>query len=227
VVDIFDEIREEANEEKWLNLWKKYQNHIYGVIMVCVLATAGHVYWKRHTESKSVEASEKFIHALESIQRKGMKTAIGLLEEIPLNQTGAYKDLSRLLVASLLQEEGDEEGARDVYRSIVNDGGGDAVYSDLALLRLAYMGFDVEDPKTLLKSLEPLTKESSPWKFSALELMALLSIKMGDTAKAKDVLTRLINQAKDNKDAPSFVAFRAESLLRSLEKDLKKAGKDA
>lgn len=225
VVDIFDEIREEANEEKWLNLWKKYQNYIYGLIMACVLATAGHVYWKRHMNSKSVEASEKFINALESIQRKSIKTAIGLLEEIPLNHSGAYKDLSRLLVASLLQEEGDEEGARDVYRSIVNDRGGHAIYGDLALLRLAYMGFDVEDPKTLLKSLESLTKASSPWKFSALELSALLWIKTGNEDKAKEALERLINETKDNKEAPAFVGFRAESILRSFKNEPKKDGK--
>lgn len=219
MVDIFDELREEAKEERWLDLWKKYQNYIYGLVIVCVSLTAGNVLWKRHQASKNLEASEKYISALHSVGSKNLKTAVGILEEIPLNNKGAYKDLSRFLVAALLQEEGDDEGAREVYRSIVNDTAGDENYRHLALLRLAYMGFDSEDPKTLLKSLEKLTKDSSPWRFSGLELTALLHMKMGNKAEAKTSLTKLLESAKAYKEAPAFAVFRAESLLRSLEKN--------
>jgi hypothetical protein len=216
VVDIFDEIREEAKEQRWLDMWKKYQNYVYGFMLVCVALTAFDVFWKRHQTSKNLEASEKYISALHSIGSKHAKTAIGILEEIPLNNKGSYKDLSRFLVAALLQEEGDDEGALEVYRSIVNDTAGDDTYRNLALLRLAYAGFDSEDPKALLKSLNKLTKDSSPWRFSALELTALLHVKLGDTEKAKASLTKLLESAKDYKEVPPFVVFRAESLLRSL-----------
>jgi len=216
VVDIFDEIREEAKEERWLDLWKKYQNYVYGFMLVCVALTAFDVFWKRHQVSKNLEASEKYISALHSIGSKNIKTALGLLEEIPLNNKGSYKDLSRFLVAALLQEEGDDEGALEVYRSIVNDTAGDDTYRNLALLRLAYAGFDSEDPKALLKNLDKLTKDSSPWRFSALELTALLHMKLGNIEDAKASLTKLVEGAKAYKEAAPFVVFRAESLLRSL-----------
>jgi hypothetical protein len=219
VVDIFDEIREEAKEERWLDLWKKYQNYVYGFMALCIALTAFDAFWKRHQTSKNLEASEKYISALHSIGSKNVKTALGLLEEIPLNNKGSYKDLSRFLVAALLQEEGDDEGALEVYRSIVNDTAGDETYRNLALLRLAYAGFDTEDPKDLLKSLHKLTKDSSPWRFSALELTALLHMKLGNVEEAKASLTKLLDGAKDYKEAPQFVVFRAESLLRSLQNE--------
>lgn len=214
--DIFDEIQEEATEERWLNLWKKYQNYVYGTVLLCVLATAGNVLWKRHQASKAAEASEKYMQALQSIHGNQIKTALGFLEEIPLNYSGAYKDLSRFLVASLLHQEGDNQGAQDVYRSIVNDPGAGTLYSHLALLRLAYMGFDRENSQSLLENLKPLTKSSSPWKFSALELTALLWMKEGNKLKAEETLKQLLAEAKDQKDTPPFIVFRAESLLRAL-----------
>ncbi len=225
MVDIFDEIREEVKEERWLDLWKKYQNYVYGFMAICVALTALDSFWKRHQASKNLEASEKYTSALHSIGAKNMKTALGVLEEIPLQNKGAYKDLSRFLVAALLQDESDDEGAREVYRSIVNDTAGDDNYRNLALLRLAYAGFDSEDPKGLLKSLSKLTKDSSPWRFSALELTALLEMKLGNYAAAKTALTKLLDSAKDYKEAPAFVVFRAESLLRSLENQQGEASK--
>lgn len=225
MVDIFDELKEEAQEEKWLNIWKKYQNHLYGVMILCVALTAGNVFWKRHQRSKALEASEKYISALHSIDGKHAKTAVGLLEEIPLKENGAYKDLSRFLVGSLLQDEGDDEGAREVYRGIVNDAASGSPYRNLALLRLAYLGFDSEDPKALLGLLEGLTKKGNPWRYSALELTALLHMKLGNADTAKTHLTTLLEDAKAEETAPQFVIFRAESLLRSLHRDQRETSK--
>lgn len=223
MVDIFDELREEAKEERWLELWKKYQNHVYAVILGCILLTAGKVFLDRYQGSKNLEASEQYIRALQSIDGKRLKSAINLLEDIPSKNSGAYKDLSRLLVATALQDEGDEEGAKDVYRNIINDTAGDEMYRHLALLRLAYLGLDSEDPKVLLKHMEELRKASSPWRFSALELTALLHLKLEERDQARKVLDELLAAAKDNKDAPPFVIFRAESLKRIMEQeDMKK-----
>ena len=123
MVDIFEEIKEEAKEEQWLNLWKKYQNHVYGFILGCVVLTSAYVFWQRHQMSQNVEASGKYIAGLRASGSNQLKTALSILEDIPLNTGGAYKDLSRFMVASLLQDQGDDQGAKEVYRGIVNDTG--------------------------------------------------------------------------------------------------------
>lgn len=219
MADIFDEIKEELKEEKWLALWKKYQNHVYSVVLGVVILSTAFVFWQKNERSKNLEASGKYIRALQNLSAKRSKTALGVLEEIPLNNNGAYKDFSQLLVAAILQDQGDEGGAKEIYRSIVNDSSLGDTYRHLALLRLAYLGFDSEDPKALLKSLESIIGSKSPWRFSGLELTALLHVKLGEKDKAKEALQRLLKDAKDNKeDVPPFVTFRAESLLRSLDK---------
>lgn len=218
MVDILEELKEEAQEEKWLNLWKKYQNHIYGFMVACVVLTAGNILWKRHQHSRALEMSEKYISALHSVDAKRIKTAIGLLEEIPLKESGAYKDLSRLLVGALLQDEGDDDGAIEVYRSIVNDASGGSAYRNLALLRLAYLGFDSQDSESLLPLLENLKKEGGAWQYSASELVALLYMKRGDMDQATTELKNLMEAIRKDESAPQFVLFRAESLLRSIER---------
>ena len=80
------------------------------------------------------------------------------------------------------------------------------------------MGFDSEDPKALLKSLDGLIGSKSPWRFSALELTALLQLKLKNEKGAKEAISKIMEE-KGNKSIPPYLLFRVEALKRSMEQN--------
>ena len=63
-------------------------------------------------------------------------------------------------------------------------------------------------PAQLTAKLQPLTADTSPWRFSARELTAMLAARAGDTEKART----LYKQLADDQQAPSGVRGRAADL---------------
>ena len=60
--------------------------------------------------------------------------------------------------------------------------------------------------------MQPLTADSSPWRFTALELTGLLAHRANDDTKAKTIFAKLA----DDREAPQGVRARAAEILASL-----------
>jgi hypothetical protein len=207
-----NEIKQELKEEKYAALWKKYQNHVYSAILTILIITAGISFWNRYQDGRRQEVASTYFNALQALQHKNTKVALNLLDEIPAQDGGSYKDLSRFIAAALLQEEGKEDEARDVYQNIIDDTGLDKTYKNMAIIRMAYMDIENREPEDLLKLVEPLAKQDGPWEMSALEIIGLLKIRQGKKEEAIDVFEKITNIDKVSK----YAKFRAKSLIKSL-----------
>ena len=64
----------------------------------------------------------------------------------------------------------------------------------------------------MTKRLQPLTEPGNPWRYSALEITAVLAHRSGDKAKAQEILTGLA----DDLDAPQALRQRATEMLAAL-----------
>ncbi len=64
----------------------------------------------------------------------------------------------------------------------------------------------------LSERLAPLTAEDNPWRYSALELTALLSGRTGDKERERDIFTRLF----EDPGAPAGIRARASEMLKIL-----------
>jgi hypothetical protein len=71
---------------------------------------------------------------------------------------------------------------------------------------------DTGDPAALGERLQPLTVETNPWRYSALELTALLDERAGKKKEARDIYTRLADDA----EAPGGIRVRARQMLGVL-----------
>ncbi len=74
------------------------------------------------------------------------------------------------------------------------------------------MQIDDGNPETLMSRLEPLAADGNPWRYTARELQAVLALRSGDTARARELFTRLA----DDMDAPDSLRTRATEMLRAL-----------
>ncbi|HKX10546.1 MAG TPA: hypothetical protein VJN67_20270 [Stellaceae bacterium] len=63
--DIFQEVDEELRHDKWLQLWKQYQNYIIGVAVLIVVATAVVTYWKYYDQQQREAEGLRYALALD------------------------------------------------------------------------------------------------------------------------------------------------------------------
>ena len=108
------------------------------------------------------------------------------------------------LVALILVQQGKGADAATVYDGIAGNASVPTQYRDLATLLGVMQRADGGDPAQLTAKLQPLTADTSPWRFSARELTAMLAARAGDTEKART----LYKQLADDQQAPSGVRGR-------------------
>lgn len=216
--DIFDEIRSDLEQEKWIKLWKKYQKHLSVIGMVIVVATAAMLFMQRRSQSTLLSQSNEYIQALYLMDQGQTEAALQKFERIPLQGESVYANLSRLWVASMLANKGDDAGAAAIYRKVIDETkgflgmGGMPSIHNLALIKWAYLVLDREDAAQVLSQLTALTSEDNAWRFSAWELSGLLKERLNDPAGAKVFYEKIIHDTH----ASSTFKIKAQALLNVL-----------
>jgi hypothetical protein len=211
------EVEEDLRRDRMAALWRRWGPTAIGVAVVVVLAVAGYEGWKSWRRGASEAAGLRFQQAAALGATAPEQTAeafAALAEDAP----DGYAMLARLRQARALADAGDPAAATDAYRRLAEDAS-DPLFRDLATLSRVIValgaaeGEGVEvDPQSLAHMLEPLTSGTNPWRYSARELQALLALRAGDPAKAREILAALGEDAA----APPELRTRAGSLLRQI-----------
>jgi hypothetical protein len=166
--------------------------------------------WQRYTANRAVERARQYDAALQLVVNSDATAGDALLR-IAEDDDG-YAAMALLHAAALKAEGGDVAGATDIYERLANDGDVDEQLRDLAVILLALNSADSAAAADLTERLRPLTADDNPWRYSALEVTALLAQRAGDIEKAKEILTRLA----DDLDAPHSLRRRATEMLAAL-----------
>lgn len=208
--DIIREVDEELRRENFEKLWRKYGSYALGLAVLVVLAVAGYVQWQRYTEGQR-EARARQYEAAIQLAASGDAGAPATLQGLAGRDDG-YAALAQLQEAALKAKAGDLAGAVAIYEKMTADGTVDESIRNLALILLALHTADTAPPDQLTQRLQPLTAATNPWRYSALELTAVLARRAGDTAKATQILTGLA----DDLNAPQALRQRATEMLHAL-----------
>lgn len=214
-MDIIDELRDEIKQEKVENFFKTYQNYVYGVIVFILACTAGYSFWQKNQTDKMAEMSNLYMNALQLAGAGQKNTALRVLEDIPLKGNNAYTDLSRLLSASMLFDQGKPKEALRVYDVLQSEGSSDPLLVELAEIRALYATIDTDRLEDLKKKVSPFLTEKSPWYPSALEIRGLIAMREANHKEAIENFSLLA----ELKTAPQSMSQRAD-LLRNLIKGM-------
>ncbi|MEO0394156.1 MAG: hypothetical protein AAF213_13090, partial [Pseudomonadota bacterium] len=96
-------------------------------------------------------------------------------------------------LAGQLAREGNIGGALDNYQTLALDPNLPDELQDLALLYAIMLRMDGDTPaEDLIAELEPLTNPAITWRWSALELQALLHIENGDVETGRAMIADLL-----------------------------------
>jgi len=209
---LFREVEEDMRRDRYALLWKKYGTLVMVAAVVIVGATAGAVWWRDH--QRGIREKDGDRYAAAALLAQGGKTdeALQAFTALAQDGTSGYRTLARLQEAALLAKKGDVKGAVAVYDALAADSATEKSFRDLATLLGAMASLDSGDPAALTQRLQPLTAEDNPWRYSALELTALLAERAGNTKAARDIYTRLADDA----EAPGGIRVRARQMLGLL-----------
>ena len=206
------EVDEDLRRDRLARLWKKYGSLLVGGIILLVLVVAGTEGWRSYQRSTHADASRRLAEAARLVATDPSAAAhafTALAEDGP----GDIAVLARLRAADALARAGDGAGARDAYEKLATTTS-DPLYASLGTLFRAMLA--LEQPQANLAALEalsaelaPLTATDQPWRYTAQELLAAVSLERGDHDQAKELLEALRNDPL----APSEARARAGQVL--------------
>ena len=97
--------------------------------------------------------------------------------------------------------------------------GVDLIWRDLALL--IYASYSTKPAQELIKMLEPLTEDKRPFRFTAMEFIAMAYINDGKSETAIEYLEKILN----NSEAPKSMKERIAVLSQYVKNEMKKGNK--
>lgn len=212
LTEIFREIDEELRLEKLQRVWRRYGALIIALILGLVLGTAAYVGWRNYMEYRQMERARDFAAAVDqAAQAEDPAAAAAAFAGVTEGDDG-FAALARLQQAAAEQRAGNPGAAAAIYESIAGDADLEAQFRDLAVILLALNSVDSADPDELIARLAPLTAPDNPWRYSAQELTALLALRKGDAARAREILTAL----SQDPGTPAGLQQRAGELLAGV-----------
>ena len=188
---LIQEVETELRNEQMARLWRRHGPILVGIALAAVLGVAGWQGWRAWDNQQRKVASQDFTEIGASLDQGKRDDAIAELGRMAATAPTGYRLLANMRLADLRQQQGDTAAAAAIYRAVAADSAADPAYRDMATVRLGYLTLDSADPAELAHRLDPLAAESSPWRHSAREILALLALRQGDRPRAAEMFGRL------------------------------------
>ena len=201
MADIFSEVDEGLRQDRAADLWKKWGPFVIGAAVLLVAAVGVWEYVK-YSRAQAIEAvAQDYMVAMDSFEDGNFAEAESQFTQIAEGD-GGFATIAGHMAAAAAQSQGDRDAA--IQRLQAVSAGTDNVYSDLAILKSAYMQAD-ELPIGELESLvAPLLTGAGPTDALARELIAAKALADGDIERARRDYQTLSFRLDDGDRLPEF-----------------------
>ena len=216
--DIFDEVEEDLRAERTRQFLTRYAGAIFAAAVLVVIMVAGWQGWRWYQARQDAAAGSVYLQSMLQAAETGPNAATAHASAFAgfgkLAQAGpsGYRTLARLRAAAIEADGGHLPQALALWNAVAADSSADPLLRDLASLLWTQHQIDTGDPEMLEARLRPLAVPDNPWHAMADEQLALLALRQGKTAQAKDMLTTLTHDTA----APTGVRERATAVLAEL-----------
>lgn len=212
MADIFKEVDEDLRRDQAAKIWRKYGSLVVGSAVAVVLATAGYQTWSWWYTKTQTELSDRYAAAAQLIERGDNEAAIAELGTLA-DSDGGYATLAAFNRARLLADSGDKTAAIEIWDRLAESSAAGPAFQGVATLLSVMHQMEDGDPATLEGRLKPLSEAKGGYREVALELIATLALRQGDSARAREIYTRI----SDDPNAPVGLRARASQMLNALQ----------
>lgn len=201
MTDIFKEVDEALRYDRVAQFWQRFRFHIIGGLAFILIAAVGYTLWHNYDQNQRAQESEELLALYQKAQDIDANKP-ELIKEFDSFAEKAHKNyalLARLQQAALMAMENQKKEALEIYYKISQDPEYLSPYRSLALMQAGLLAQEVTDSIVrdhLLSLIEKVAnEENNVWQPFAKELTALEALRQQDPAKAKTILTSLVEDA--------------------------------
>ncbi len=216
-MDLIDEVVEEVQHEKLLNLWSRFSIFVYIFLGCVIIGTGMYAFWKEHEETETKKASAFYAQGLKFEELGQLKEAQETFQGVIALGVNGFKALSELSLGSLrsLQKEGVEgvQGSRKFLEDLVSFSKTPKSLRRIGVMKLLLLDVESKDMSFLKERLESLLKEKKmASSFLVQEVRASFEYQSGNLEKSYGLYEALLKDPK----APHGVRHRALRMMMFL-----------
>lgn len=210
--DLFDEVTQDLQKEKFMKFWEKNKKVIINAVTVVLVIGAGAGIYTTMNMKAQEKDSIDFRHAAQMASEDKNTEAFLGFEKIAKEGTAGYAILAQLKAAALKVREDKEAGIK-LYEEVANSGKVDDIFRDYAALSILGVQLDTMEPNELEEKLKPYLNDDHPFRFIALEYAAIAAQRKNKPAQAHEYLMKIVDDA----EAPNGIRKRAGELVTLFE----------
>ena len=190
--ELFREIDSELRQDKARALLIKYGPRALILSIIAVVAVVIGVYLRDQEIARQSAATEELVRIVGEGPIPEDLSAWDLAAFVETTD-GTIGAIGQFQLAGQLARDGNIEGALDNYRELAINPDLPDELQDLALLYGVILRVNSDAPTPqLIEELAPLTNPDVAWRWSAMELQALLHIRNGDVATGQTIFAELL-----------------------------------
>jgi hypothetical protein len=207
--EFFREVDEAVRHEQYKKLWDRYG--IFAIIGACLIiaGVAGYKGWTYWREKEASDAGVQFTQALTQAKTGEADKAREAFTQLAEKGPAGYRVLARFQLAAAEAKAGETDKAIAGYDALSNDAGVDEILKGYATIQAASLKLASADYAEMERRLKALAEGTSPWRFSARELLGLSAYKLDNMPEAEKQFTALAG----DESTPSNMRERADMML--------------
>ncbi len=159
MADIFQEVDEAIQKEKFEKIWHDHKEKIVAAILALIIATGGISFYKNWDEKRDGDDTARLLNVL------GPDITAEKIGAISNDTRGGIATIGNFLSAGLQLEAGKNVDAVKTYESIISENYTPAALEDLARVLKSQYNDDIQSNLNTLKPL--LADQSSPFHWHA------------------------------------------------------------
>ncbi len=213
---MFEEINEELKHDQMVAFVHQNSKIIVSVLVAVVLGIIIYSTWQDRQKRKMEDITNALLTVVQNPSSKDNLMLGKLLESAPAE----LRPVLMLMKSGkqLMMGESPEKTLQPIL-DLSSRKGVDLIWRDLALL--IYASYSTKPAQELIKMLEPLTEDKRPFRFTAMEFIAMAYINDGKSETAIEYLEKILN----NNEAPKSMKERIAVLSQYVKNEMKKGNK--
>jgi hypothetical protein len=208
----FREVDEDYRREQIIKFFQRYGAYFAGAAFIILAVVAGYSIERWRRAEQAAQGGDALTNALLLAEAGKEDEARKALSSLAENGPSAYRFLARMHLAADSVAKKQPDAAKAMYRSVAEDASAPADLRDFAKLQLAALSVDGESFGTLSRELQSFRSGTSPWRFTATEILGLSALKEGNKAEAEKFFGELVSDGS----APQGMRQRAQIMLALL-----------
>lgn len=216
--DIFQEIEEDLQREKWDKIWKDYGTWIMMGLGAFVIGVAGFLWSGEASERRNAALSDEYLSASALLESGDSDAGLAALEDIIANKTGGYVILASMQKAAKLVSDGKVDEAVRAYDAIRSSNKTEDVLGQLAAIKAGWLLVESEDYDAMNARLGDIAfaEEEGPWAAGATEILAYSAVRADKLEEAEGLYRKI----RTMQSASLGIVGRSAEMLSIIEPEI-------